>query len=753
MITPVISYIHLLILYMKSKFTSIGFAYLLFLFLHGCNNPFAGVDQHDKYQPPEGLAGKLYSQVKAEDNLTTYASALVITGYDEIFDKSGSYTILAPTDSAFEVFFQEHAEYNSIEDIPPAELTRIVKFLTLQNSWNERQFRELSANDGWGSSSSDEWKSSFVYKKETLLEEGLRKVWMDERGKITDSVSANGNYIEMPSDYRKFMPVYTREYFAYNELEDKDYELYFQRDIEINDEIYVADAKILGTGIFAANGFVYKLDKVVLPLKNTEEFLESSGDYTLFLSLLRDFSSASDLFPYKIGNFQLGAEKINTTDERFPMYNHAGMVVPTNRAYVEFIENYLFAQGGMGGVSETFKREIANSFYVKDLIPILSNELENGYYNLNKEKVDLDSDKIIEKKFTSNATVIGYDDFIIPNIFTSVGAPLVFSNKYRLFLDAVLQSKANNALKAMDQIYGFYIIPDTQLEADSSLYISDKNEKLTTFDHGLSSQVQQSASILKTRILNQVSIGLPSGLATKEFLPNLAGNYIVAEKKEDGTVLFSGKELTTFGYNQPDTLLRIEVYPEEITQFDIENGSSFEVDGWFNYSNKASDAIVNRIQYSYSEFFNALRETGYLSQNEQEILFYNEDLPYTVFVPSNEAFLKSNFDAMSMVDKKEFVRTHFVVGKIIFTDGKELPGYYNTPLGSRLNLNPEIDVIQILKPGGELYYSVDVADKNTNVMLTTVKPEYEDDFEFTSYATTAVLHEIDTVLYHTILTK
>jgi len=739
---------------MIPEFPKTAFACLLIFFLSGCNNPFAGLDQHDRYQTPEGLAGKLYTQVIAEDDLTTFASALEITGYDEVFDKSGSYTLLAPTDSAFTVFFQENPDYNSIEDIPVGELKRMVEFLTLQNSWNERQFRELSANDGWGTDESDEWKSSFVYKKETILEEDAKKVWMDEEGRIVDSVKSTGDHVIRQADYRKFMPVFTREYFSYNDLSKEDYQLYFNRSIEINDDIYMADAKILGDGIFAANGFVYKLDKMVLPPDNTEEYLENSTDYSLFLDLLREFSYGDALYPYNIGNFQIGLEKvINTTDERFPMYNHAGMVVPTNRAYVEFIEDYLIAQGGMDGISVTFKREIANSFYLNEVSPIFSEELENGYYNRNREEVVLDPEKILEKRFTSNAAIIGYDDFIVPNIFTSVGAPLVLSNKYRLFLEAVLQSRANNALKAQDQVYAFYIIPDTRLEEDSSLYISEKNDRLTTFDHGTSLEVQHSGSVLKTRILNQVAMGIPSGIATKEFIPNLAGNYIVAEKQPDGSVLLSGKEPSTFGYNQTDTTLRIEIYPREITEYEISNGRSYEVDGWFNYSYQAVDEIVTRIQYYYEAFFDALRQTGFLSQNEREILFYNENLQYTIFVPSDEAFQKSGFDAMSPEDKKAFVKTHFVVGNMIFTDGAASAGYYETEAGTSLNLNPDTDVIQILRPDGEVYYSVDVTSDVTNVMLTTVKPEHDDDQEFTSYATTAVLHQIDTVLFHAILTE
>ena len=70
----------------------------------------------------------------------------------------------------------------------------------------------------------------------------------------------------------------------------------------------------------------------------------------MFLDLLRDFSVGYENAPYEIGNFQIGSEKIRGTNEKFPMYNQAGIVAPTNRAFVEFIETYLQAQGGLDGL-------------------------------------------------------------------------------------------------------------------------------------------------------------------------------------------------------------------------------------------------------------------------------------------------------------------------------------------------------------------------------------------------------------------
>jgi len=46
--------------------------------------------EHEKYERPEWLPGKLYTTVLVQENLTIFAECLQLTGLDEIIDVSGS---------------------------------------------------------------------------------------------------------------------------------------------------------------------------------------------------------------------------------------------------------------------------------------------------------------------------------------------------------------------------------------------------------------------------------------------------------------------------------------------------------------------------------------------------------------------------------------------------------------------------------------------------------------------------------------
>jgi uncharacterized surface protein with fasciclin (FAS1) repeats len=138
------------------------------LLLYSCQQ------EQDIYKRPEWLAGKVYTQVKAQPELSTFATCIEKTGYDEILDVSGSYTIFSPSNEAFNLYFQQNPKYNSVEDIPIPELTEIVKYHIVQNPWSKVQLRTLDVY-GWIDTLSTDNNKPKGFKRQTLLLEPDRK--------------------------------------------------------------------------------------------------------------------------------------------------------------------------------------------------------------------------------------------------------------------------------------------------------------------------------------------------------------------------------------------------------------------------------------------------------------------------------------------------------------------------------------------------------------------------------------------------
>src|SRR5690606_36139976 len=75
-----------------------------------------------KYERPDWLAGKVYSQILEFPELSTFAQCLELSGYDTIINVSGSYTVFAPSNEAFDKWFAQKPGWNRVEDIPADDL-------------------------------------------------------------------------------------------------------------------------------------------------------------------------------------------------------------------------------------------------------------------------------------------------------------------------------------------------------------------------------------------------------------------------------------------------------------------------------------------------------------------------------------------------------------------------------------------------------------------------------------------------------
>src|SRR5690554_399926 len=104
-------------------------------------------EEPEKYQRPDWLAGKLYTQMLDVEELSMFAQSVELTGYADIIDVSGSYTVFAPTNQAMNEWLAQK-NYASVESVPLDELTDLVKYHIVQNPWTKSQLRTLDVF-GW----------------------------------------------------------------------------------------------------------------------------------------------------------------------------------------------------------------------------------------------------------------------------------------------------------------------------------------------------------------------------------------------------------------------------------------------------------------------------------------------------------------------------------------------------------------------------------------------------------------------------
>lgn len=749
------------------------------LFLAGCD---PDAKQADKYDRPEWLAGKVYTQLLAQPELSTFAQCVELAGYDTIIDRSGTYTIFAPNNDAFNAWFQEHPVYGGVEDIPQEELQKLVKYHLVQSPWSKIQLQQLDVY-GWIDTLDVNNDKPRGYKRETLLMEENRKLGVDynenDRSiQIVDTTLSNWHRMFL-TDSRKFSPIFFKDYFVIYDLNSEDYSYYFDRPIESSSDLYFSGAKILGDEVFAENGFVYNIDRVVEPLYNAYEILESElvgESYSQFLDLVNRFP----VFQYnEEATFdQPGADEGFAVDSLFDVtfpelafdvlneattspkgtfglppdvsirYHH-GVAAPNNAALDQLVNDYLAGPGKWGNLENSpmhIKRMIANTHLSTN--PIYPTDFSVGIINGENDRVYIDPSDVIQKQYASNATFVGLNKAIVPRAFSSVTGPVYQQRGYSYSMYAIEQAGLQAALKRENEDYMLFVENDQDCQQDSSLFYDYSSESFYLYQGSGSSAQRYSLNVdeLRTLILNHVGVRNPIGAARKEFVKNLAGNYLVVNNI---TGEVSGTAPTTEGY-KGDKI--VPEFPELISD-DADNGNTFRIRNWFSFS---AVNLYLRISVKYPEFQRLLKKAGLTDDAYNRYSFLSENENYTVFAPTDSALIAVQADTLPIPDLQKLLMTHFVQGALIFTDASATPGYYETTridesstefsvVFSSIYIDPGMDIISINDHSGQEYVSVEES-KDANLMAGRNLGEGTEVFPVV--VINSVLHESTRVLQY-----
>ncbi|MCK4747085.1 MAG: fasciclin domain-containing protein [Bacteroidales bacterium] len=755
---------------------------LLSLLALGCRE----FDPDEKYQRPEWLAGKVYTQVKDQPELSTFARCIELAGYDSVLDISGSYTVFAPNNEAFSSYFQGHPVYSSIEDIPISDLTRFVKYHIVQNPWSKQQLRSLDVY-GWIDTLDLTNNEPRGYKRETLL---LEKNWnfgisSNEDGEmiITDTLESNWHR-KVATDSRKYAPIFFKEYFDIYNLNSTDYGFYFDRTIESANDMFFAGGKIIGDEIFAENGFVYNIDRVNEPLLNAFQILNSSTrnySYKDFLNLLY-------LFPEFTYNQEktldqpgadLGYEVDSLFDLTFPelafdIHNertqppsgitglpnnvsiryHHGLLAPTNEAFANFIHDYLeqgdgIPWGSLENTPDHIKRIIANTYLSVE--PVYPTNYESGFYNGELDIVRLDEADIAEKQYASNCTFIGLENAIVPRAFKSVTGPVYLQRGYSFSMFAIERTGLLSALKRENENYMLFVESDLDCRLDSSFFYSSFNERffLYQISEGAALQIPLGTNDLRTLLLNHIGTDSPRGLARKEFIPNRTGNYLIVDNQ---TGEIKGTAPTTLGYRGSQVMTDI---PEQLST-ETDNGTTYAIDNWFSFS---STSLYNIISLNHPGFHNLLRLAELSQEQLSRYNFISDNEFYTVFAPTDSVLNIVQADTLPIADLKQFCLMHFIQGEMIFTDGNKSPGYYETlridesstgfiTVFSQVYIEPGIDVIHLPDKAGADYLSIDESLLTNRIAGINLGIGNE---IFPNTVNNAVVHSIDRAFMHELM--
>jgi uncharacterized surface protein with fasciclin (FAS1) repeats len=573
----------------------------------GCRD----ITDFDKFKRPDWLPGKLYTAVKVQPELTLFTECLRLAGLDTILDVSGSWTVFAPTDEAIKQYLSDN-HYAGVSSIPADKLIKITKFHVIQNAWSYDQLQSLSST-GWRTEE-DTKPLSYAFKRQTMLKNPVEKYWIKRKEKddmIMLSQTGSDGYKRVYVDSRKYVPVFYDKYFDVNGLTPEDYRFYFNRVYE-RGNVYFAGAKIIKSNIFAENGFVHIIDRVVNPMLNAEEFLEREmpgENYNLFLELVYwyypdfqpnltatfnqpevknggvvdtiwDLKYAS--LAFTLQNERTGYEESSVNET---LVKHNGLFVPTDDAFKKFLDGMLTIQSGYPHWHDTrslppdvVQFMVGQNFKAAPIYPSKQPYLD--IFNKTNRYHQNEAD-VIRKEFGSNCTFIGLNNYIPDRVFTSVTGPVFLRPAFSLFRQAMIYSGAYDQIAKYNGTLYFFPIPDNALNADSSLILNwidkDKNQyNFLELNRNMEQIMSLSGTTLRNRILNQVGTPVSGGSGSTELIRTLRGNYISWDHSSN---TIRGNFPSTIGYNG--------IVVTTCTTFPLnepmDNGKAWGVNYWFNF--------------------------------------------------------------------------------------------------------------------------------------------------------------------------
>ena len=390
-----------------------------------------------------------------------------------------------------------------------------------------------------------------------------------------------------------------------------------------------------------------------------------------------DFDSLFNLDYPSLGfNIQEELTGPNTNNQAYTVRYQNGLLAPTDLAFQRLIDEVLTVNSGyphwpdFNTIPDHIKKLIINAHMCR--LPVYRTNLQEGFENGAGDIITLDEADIQDKYYGSNCTFIGLNEAVKPRAFTSVTGPVYLRPGYSTMMYAIEYAKTLSALKTPDVEYALFAISDTRMQLDSSLMIRwiDKDRDsyyFTSFNRSEERFQTVSRNEMTKRILNQVATSLPKGVARKEFIENLAGNFLVFDNEKQ--TVTGGLE-NTWGY-RGDSIIHAEA---RLLEEPSDNGQTYDFGAWFN---TPVSGMYNRLS-GYPAFMDLIRKAGLINEKLEEFQFLTEGEFYTIFLPSEEALAASGADTLSIPDLQQFIKYHFIKGNRIWTDGNAAGGAYET---------------------------------------------------------------------------
>lgn len=653
------------------------------------------------YGRPDSLADPIYQQLQSKGKFTSFLKCIDKAGYKDILSAAGYWTLFAPNDSAFQVFFRERgiADANQLDS---TTANQIVTFSLVYNAFTDARLSDYQSATGW--------MPNFAFRRRTANYTGFYNdtVRANNINRPLKAIAANRNTGFIIGDNNnKYVTYFTDKFMTANGLNASDYN-YFYPNVPYTG-LNVLDASTLSRNIVAENGYIHEINRVLLPPPSIDRYLGTRPEYSHFRQIFDDF-----MVVFSASNDATNRYKILTgkSDSVFiKVFNQGLGVWPNNENYLKQQDN----DGQAGAYTMFAPNNAALDNYVNTVLlenyrslremplqiiidflnahmwqaPVWPRKFANTN-NLQAEPARFDPNAdILEKRILSNGIFYGTNKVQVANVFSTIYGRSYLDPKYLLMTRALDQSIRYN-ITVPTLRYAMFMISDSVLRSRGYDYNFAQSQWQYTPPGSTTATVSTAVrdNIQRILALNIVP------LTGNETL-NLSGSGIV-ETFNGEYIKYSNNNVESGGTrNNPPTPYTARVTNSKTSL----NGTVYYNDNLIAYDTTSignSIVTLGRLTTSpFNLFYQYLSNSALFSTAPTkltEITGLTPGVFYTVYIPNNAAILSAvaagllpktttgtpNFAPTLQAERDlvtNFIQFHVVNKNTIVTDGKKTGSY------------------------------------------------------------------------------
>jgi uncharacterized surface protein with fasciclin (FAS1) repeats len=640
------------------------------------------------YDRPESLEQPLYQILQKKGNFTHFLAAIDKAGYKSTLSAAGYWTLFAPHDSAFQIYFTANS-INSISDIDSATCRKIVTYSLVYNAFKQERISDYQSNVGWVENS--------AFKRRTANYTGVYND-VNTAGAPIKAIASNRNnsgsffYVDADNN-NKYVPIFETGYMTSKSLTATDYNYFYPSTVYSG--FNVVDAQVVEKDIPAENGVIHVINKVITTLPSLDQYIGSNSNYTEFRKLMDKFLVQFVLNSTVTQNYNV----INggSTDVFTKVFN-------SNLAFSPNNENFLKLQDN-DAQSDSYTMFVPNNaamhYPTVESLPVnIIYDFFNAHmwrtsvwpskfastFNAVGEEARFDpATDVVDKKVLSNGILYGTNKVQDANVFSSVYSKAYLDPNYSI-MTSLLNLDLKFQISNIRQQYTLFLISNAAFNAAG--YFADPtvsnnvNEQWRYIPPGGGAQLTGSSALVRLqRILNMHVI--PGRNITNLVNPGVALSY------SGEFIRFNNNTVVTAGNLDVPNVANV------VNTKTAKNGTVYYLDKILEFSEKTIgkhiEALGTPVTSEYNRFWNYLRNSTIYTLATGEIQQVASGSFYTFLIPNNAAIVAAvnagllpgtgtppnmvpNYTPTSLADREKvsnFIYYHILNKKNIATDGQE----------------------------------------------------------------------------------